>query len=551
MRLLTLPVQVGNIFIGGRNPIRLQSMVSYKTMDTEGVVEQSIKIIKAGGDLVRITAQSIEEAKNLKIIKENLLSQGFNNPLIADVHFNPAVAEVAARIVEKVRINPGNYIDKKTNKTTFTNAEYNSEIEKIALRLNPLVKICKEYGTAIRVGVNSGSLSERIIARYDDGVDGMVESALEFIKILENLSFKNFVLSIKSSDVKTMIFAYRKLVLRMIENGNIYPLHIGVTEAGEGEDGRIKSCAGIGSLLLDGIGDTVRVSLSEPPENEIPIASHLVGKFGSNNIFNENIKFIESDIDFFKRPIKSVLNIGGGNRPVVISDSKESKNADFVSRKNKIVVNSKIKEGEIDFEIISSENLNKKLNSALAVLEVNDDNIIELKNLINDFYKINRRIPIILKYTTSTNNYNELLVNTSALFSSLLVDGIGNGLWISAKNIDQEKLTELCFMILQANNLYQSYAEFVSCPTCGRTTFDLFEVLQKVKLKTSHLKNLKIAVMGCIVNGPGEMGSVDYGYVGSSTGKVNLYKGKNVVRKNVNEKEAIQALIDIIKENGD
>lgn len=521
MRLLTKEINVGNIGLGGKNPVRLQSMTSAKTMDTVATVEQCVRIFNAGADFVRITAQSIEEAKHLGIIKKELSKIGYKNPLIADVHFNPKVAETAARIVEKVRINPGNYSDKKSGKFNYTEAEYNLELEKIAEKIYPLLKICKEYGTALRIGVNHGSLSERITGKYGDTIEGMVASAMEFIKICEGYNFMNFALSMKSSNTKVMIYAYRLLVKTMIKHGNIFPLHLGVTEAGEGDEGRIKSAAGIGVLMNEGIGDTIRVSLTEDPENEIPVAKKIAEHFhNEEQSYTDKIKFPKSAFSYNRRKTISNKNIGGKNLPVVISGDADDKNADHF-----------INEIENQVSVIN--------------IDINS-NIQTIKNNIKD----SGSKPVIVNYNDSSEIFNDLMINSSADISAFLVDGLVDGIMISNEKF-KSKTTELALNILQANGLRRTKAEYISCPTCGRTSYNVFETLKKVKEKTSHLKNLKIAVMGCIVNGPGEMADADYGYVGSGNGKVSLYKGKLAVKKNIPEENAVEALIGLIKENGD
>jgi (E)-4-hydroxy-3-methylbut-2-enyl-diphosphate synthase len=496
-------------------------MTSTKTLDTKATVEQTIRIFDAGADFVRITAQSLEEAKHLAKIKKELSKHGYDKPLIADVHFNPKVAEEAARIVEKVRINPGNYSDKKTGKFDYSEFEYNLEIEKITERIFPLLQICKENGTALRIGVNHGSLSERIVSKYGDTVDGMVASAMEFINICESLNFQNIVLSMKSSNTKVMIYAYRLLAATMIKHENIYPLHLGVTEAGSGDEGRIKSAAGIGVLLNEGIGDTVRVSLTEDPEKEIPVAKKIAEHyFNKNQDYTKELIIPDNSFCYKRRESIAYQNIGGKNQPVVVSSSTNDKDADYFLND--------IKEDVTIFD------LNKRS---------------EIQT-VKDKIKAAGNKPVIINYNDSSDNFEDLLIKSSADISCFLADGLADGILINNKFFDY-KTTELAFNILQANGLRRSKAEFISCPTCGRTSYNVFETLKEVKEKTSHLKNLKIAVMGCIVNGPGEMADADYGYVGSGNGKVTLYKGNLAVKKNIPEAEAVDALISLIKINGD
>ena len=520
MRLLTREVKVGDIVLGGKNPVRLQSMTSTKTLDTKATVEQAIRIFDAGADFVRITTQSITEARNLSVIKNKLTKLGYRKPIIADVHFNPKVAEIAAQIIEKVRINPGNYSDKKSGKFKFSDLEYKTGVEKIADNIFPLLKICIENGTALRIGVNHGSLSERIVSKYGDTVEGMVASAMEFINICESYNFKNFVLSMKSSNTRVMIYAYRLLAETMIKHGNIYPLHLGVTEAGEGNEGRIKSAAGIGVLFKEGIGDTIRVSLTEEPEREIPVAKKIV-EYSNYNDKGFSSKLSKNSFHYFKRETSAYKNIGGSNKPVVITTNEEKKNADYLL-------------ADINGKILNIFDISK------------GSNFTDLKDKI----KNSGLKPAILNYNDFSESYEELMLRSASDISCLLVDGLADGIIINNSKY-KEQTTELAFNILQANGLRISKAEYISCPTCGRTSYNVTETLKKVKEQTSHLKNLKIAVMGCIVNGPGEMADADYGYVGSGNGKVTLYKGNRAVKKNIPEAEAVEALISLMKEQGD
>ncbi len=624
-RRKTNDVQIGDIPLGSNFPIRLQSMTTTDTMDTLGTVNQSIKMIDAGSDYVRITAPSIKEAKNLRNIKKELIKKGYNTPLIADIHFTPNAAEIAARIVEKVRINPGNYADtKKFNFISYSDQEYENEIERISKRFKPLIHICKEYGTAMRIGTNHGSLSDRIMSRYGDTPLGMVESALEFLRICKNENFHNIVLSMKSSNPIVMVEAYRLLVNRMSLENMHYPLHLGVTEAGEGEDGRIKSSVGIGTLLEDGIGDTVRVSLTEEPEFEIPVAKSLVNRY-LNRSEHKKIKKISinpiNPFEYKPRVTNKSLNIGSENVPRVILDlscvnEKELFNsihqigyqyvvkndkweisemgADYVYLGNNKInfkipgtlgviqnINTWDKNNKFSFPLITkkdieeddlqlSENLNfleiyahESINEILDFIKnqpklvlilktSNSHGLAEQRSFIMNIMNNNLKIPIIISRSYSNLSVSDFQIYASTDLGGLLVDGMGNGIFISAVNCGQLKnINESSFGILQATRTRITKTEFISCPSCGRTLFDLQEVTARIRLKTQHLKGLKIGIMGCIVNGPGEMADADYGYVGTGIGKISLYKKQEVVNRDVPMDEADQALINLIKENGD
>ena len=624
-RRKTNDVQIGDIPLGSNFPIRLQSMTTTDTMDTLGTVNQSIKMIDAGSDYVRITAPSIKEAKNLRNIKKELIKKGYNTPLIADIHFTPNAAEIAARIVEKVRINPGNYADtKKFNFISYSDQEYENEIERISKRFKPLIHICKEYGTAMRIGTNHGSLSDRIMSRYGDTPLGMVESALEFLRICKNENFHNIVLSMKSSNPIVMVEAYRLLVYRMSLENMHYPLHLGVTEAGEGEDGRIKSSVGIGTLLEDGIGDTIRVSLTEEPEFEIPVAKSLVNRY-LNRSEHKKIKKISTNpinpFEYKPRVTNKSLNIGSENVPRVILDlscenEKELFNSIHQIGYQYVVKNDKweISEMGADYVYLGNNKINFKIPGTLGVIQniniwdknnkfsfplitkkdIEEDDLQLSENLnfleiyahesineILDFIKNQPKLVLILKTSNShglaeqrsfimnimnnnlkipiiiSRSYSNLSVSDFQIYAStdlggLLVDGMGNGIFISAVNCGQLKnINESSFGILQATRTRITKTEFISCPSCGRTLFDLQEVTARIRLKTQHLKGLKIGIMGCIVNGPGEMADADYGYVGTGIGKISLYKKQEVVNRDVPMDEADQALINLIKENGD
>ncbi len=621
-RYLSRSVNIGGIALGGDNPIRVQSMTTTDTMDTVATVEQSIRIIEAGADYVRITAPSINEAKNLLNIKNELRKRGYSAPLIADIHFTPNAAEVAASIVEKVRINPGNYADKKKfNKVEYTEAEYESELERIRQKFTPLVKICKEHGTAMRIGTNHGSLSDRIMSRFGDTPIGMVESALEFLRICEDLNYHEIVLSMKASNPKVMVQAYRLLISKMEEEGMNYPLHIGVTEAGDGEDGRIKSSVGIGTLLEDGIGDTVRVSLTEEPEFEIPVALKLVQRYSGRIPHEEIPPIIDYPVDPFeysKRITSEIENIGGENVPVVIVNSNEKiyegpeglrdygylysasldkwnigdAAADYLylgskdisyelpGTLNKIFdyafwleqnagtdsfplltateyVNANKLSERKNFVKLTAEDLNdefilglkKNKNIILLLSSSNKHRMAALRRAVCELMNKGCNIPVVLDLEYDTSDEETLTIHASTDAGGMLTDGLGDGIRLSA-NIPPSKINSICFGILQATRTRISRTEYISCPSCGRTLFDLQETTAKIRSRTNHLKGVKIAIMGCIVNGPGEMADADYGYVGSGPGKITLYKGKEIVKRNIETEVAVDELIELIRENG-
>jgi (E)-4-hydroxy-3-methylbut-2-enyl-diphosphate synthase len=625
-RYVTREVFIGDIPLGGNNPIRIQSMTTTDTMDTQATVEQSIRIIESGADYVRITAPSMNEAKNLENIKKELHKRGYKAPLIADIHFTPNAAELAARIVEKVRVNPGNYADKKKFQVyNYTDDHYTAELDRIREKFTPLVLICKEYGTAMRIGTNHGSLSDRIMSRYGDTPLGMVESALEFVRICQDNNFYNIVLSMKASNPKVMVEAYRLLVNKMEEEEMNYPLHLGVTEAGEGEDGRIKSAVGIGTLLEDGLGDTIRVSLTEEPEFEVPVCKRLVERYTKR----ENTKYISPVIDcavvpainpfeYTRRQTAEINKTGGHHVPVVIislnevSSSEELSEigydydakldkwnindiaADYIYLKDKDInfnlpgtlkkifdydfwTSSKNKNDSfpllnheqyssasnlsdkqnfllLTFDDLSEDFISKLKNDSKTVLIFRTDNQNALTEIRAAFIKLsnhNVNLPVIIKREYNNIDEENLMLYSSTDVGGLLIDGLGDGIWLDSNIIDTNKLNNISFGILQATRTRISKTEYISCPSCGRTLFDLQETTAKIRNRTHHLKGVKIAIMGCIVNGPGEMADADYGYVGSGPGKITLYKGKEVVKRSINTEYALDELIALIKENGD
>lgn len=626
-RRKTIEVNIGGVPLGGNNPIRVQSMTTADTMDTAKTVAECVRLIEAGSEYIRITAPSVKEAENLQNIKNELRKMGYQVPLIADIHFTPNAAELAARIVEKVRINPGNYADRKRFEVIdYTEAEYQAELERIREKFVPLLKICKEYGTAMRIGTNHGSLSDRIMSRYGDNPLGMVESALEFLRIAEDEGFYNIVLSMKSSNPQVMVQAYRLLVQRLDEEGlKPYPLHLGVTEAGDGEDGRIKSAVGIGTLLEDGLGDTIRVSLTEDPEYEIPVAKKLVNRYLNRAETQKPI----TEIPFENYPInpyaytrlatQEVFNLGAKNVPRVIADlscfekievedlkqighfylpatdkwAMNDLGADFAylgSQKVPFMFPNGLKaiqnyqtweeEPQEAFPLMSEmeylsydkfsdtlnflllnvdetdlrgkllENLQKETLPLVLVLETNNPHALPaLRAFIVQLIQNKIHLPIIIRRKYETQDIEQLQIDASTDVGGLLVDGLGDGVMLSVAPDQVKEANSLAFGILQAARTRITKTEYISCPSCGRTLFDLQEVTAKIRKRTDHLKGVKIAIMGCIVNGPGEMADADYGYVGSGKGKITLYRGKEIVKKTVAEEKALDELINLIKED--
>ncbi len=655
MRLKTREVRIGNLLLGNNHPIRVQTMTTTDTMNTLATVEQTIRCIEAGAELVRITAPSKNEAENLLNIRNELHRRGYTTPLIADIHFTPNAAEIAARIIEKVRVNPGNYVDKKKFEfIDYTDQEYAEEIERIRERFTPLVKICLEHGTAMRIGTNHGSLSDRIMSRYGDTPMGMVESAMEFLRIARDENYHNIILSMKSSNPQVMVQAYRLLVRQMqLEFNECYPLHLGVTEAGDGEDGRIKSAVGIGTLLEEGIGDTIRVSLTEDPELEIPVCRNIVKRY-EGTVKDEPVPIPVPEVlpydrfNYTRRKTFGIDNIGASQVPVVIADLSNLTSispadlsnigykydeptdkwhisdaaADYIftgqaelsfalpgtlkvitspnhwltaSDKSKYFPiyagsgygTAEFKSDRLNFVMIdcySRANVNEELEWLLQI--ANDPRVViclssehprSLPAVRQMFIELlNRKIenPVIIMVDSNRNTIGEHLVHYSTEAGALFLDGFGDGISLGMttgsynddnlrKTLFQDEgriyrsnqtieqfLNNTAFSILQATRTRISRTEYISCPSCGRTLFDLQETTAKIRSVTNHLKGLKIAVMGCIVNGPGEMADADFGYVGSGPGKITLYKGKEVVKRSVNSDIAVEELINLLKENG-
>ncbi|HIP31977.1 MAG TPA: 4-hydroxy-3-methylbut-2-en-1-yl diphosphate synthase [Crocinitomicaceae bacterium] len=620
-RFKTRAINIGNVVIGGNNSIAIQSMTTVDTMDTQGSIDESIRMIDAGCEIVRLTAPSKKDAENLRNIKNGLIKLGYHTPLVADIHFTPNAAEVAAGIVAKVRVNPGNYADKKKfEEHNYTDDSYSEELERIEKKFTPLVLLCKQNKVAMRIGTNHGSLSDRILSRFGDTPEGMVESAMEFLRICIKHNYHSIALSMKASNTLVMVEAYRLLVATMKENGMNYPLHLGVTEAGDGEDGRIKSAVGIGALLEDGIGDTIRVSLTEKPEAEMPVAEKLLAKFDVSNLneFEIDDSEIELPYDPFhysRRETTDVLNIGDHHVPVVFADLSSVENikpshffgfglnysvnldkwnlsdaaADYVfigEQKINFELPGTIrivcsyenwKENYVNkkgfFPLVAKDDMTELTNDQLFFVKhsAEDLNVAFLENyptgvviLESDFtnktqlYRAfsaalaNHSIknPVILSDSPKTEDGETFQLWSSSNLGSLFIDGFGDGIWLKG-GFPAQLINSTSFGILQATRRRISKTEYISCPSCGRTLFDLQETTAKIRAKTSHLKGLKIGIMGCIVNGPGEMADADYGYVGTGVGKIHLYKEQNVVRKNVPEAEAVDALIELIRENGD
>ena len=650
-RFITKEVKVGNLIIGGGHPVRVQTMTTTDTMDTEKTVAQVIKCIEAGAELVRITAPSKKEADNLANIKAALRAKGYTTPLVADIHFTPNAAEIAATIVEKVRVNPGNYVDKKKfEQIEYTDAEYIEEIERIRERFSPLVLICKQHGTAMRIGTNHGSLSDRIMSRYGDTANGMVESAMEFLRIARSLDYHQIILSMKSSNPQVMVQAYRLLLQQMHnEFGECYPLHLGVTEAGDGEDGRIKSAIGIGTLLEDGIGDTIRVSLTEDPELEIPVCKDIVKRYNGQvaALSNANVlpinKLTYSPFEYKRRVSKVIKNIGGHHVPVVIADlshltdiTRESLVAIGYTH-NKAIDKWSIGDAAADYVYTGDKRIEFDLPGTLRVVtpiknwdashttqqfplfntdefvatthksdainfvmvdcystasQIVDEQLLTIakdptvvfclssqlqhampavRRMFVKLMELDIDSPVILMTDSNGITTDEHLIHFATETGALLLDGMGDGIclgvtekvylaaqgkmanlsgrnYLSNASIEQF-LNATCFGILQATRTRISKTEYISCPSCGRTLFELQETTARIRKVTNHLKGLKIAIMGCIVNGPGEMADADFGYVGSGPGKITLYKGKEVMKRNIDSDVAVDELIQLLKEN--
>ncbi|MFN9798827.1 MAG: (E)-4-hydroxy-3-methylbut-2-enyl-diphosphate synthase, partial [Bacteroidota bacterium] len=622
-RVPTREVRIGSVMMGGNNPIRLQSMTTTDTMDTAATVAQSIRMIEAGCELVRITAPSKSEAENLRPIRDALRMAGYDAPLVADIHFTPNAAEVAAGIVEKVRVNPGNYADKKKfEEIEYTDESYAAELQRIRERFTPLVLLCKQHGTAMRIGTNHGSLSDRILSRYGDTPHGMVESAMEFIRICRDHDFHDLVISMKASNPQVMVQAYRMLAHTMLKEGMGYPLHLGVTEAGDGEDGRIKSAVGIGTLLEDGLGDTVRVSLTEEPEAEIPVAAALVKRYAqrANHEPIPNERSAVNPFEYSRRHSTAVLQTGGKNVPRVVMDFSHRDEitaaslfavgcqysvpldkwnltdmaCDFIYTGAKPVsfeipgtlgilmdteawrahanadrrypvftapqyAESSPRHAEMNWVRASLADLTPEFidllkNDSTALLLLETKNAHGLAEQRAAFFRLMNagcEVPVVVSRAYAGLSEDEFMLYSATDFGGLLIDGLGDGIFVSASDIPMQRVNSAAFGILQATRTRISRTEYISCPSCGRTLFDLQETTAKIRARTSHLKGVKIGIMGCIGNGPGEMADADYGYVGTGPGKITLYKEKTVVKKNVPEEQAVDELIALIRVPGE
>ncbi|MDF7811757.1 (E)-4-hydroxy-3-methylbut-2-enyl-diphosphate synthase [Hymenobacter sp. YC55] len=636
-RRLSREVKIGDLPMGGLNPIRVQSMTTVDTMDTLGSVEQTLRMVEAGCEYVRITAPSVKEAQNLLEIKKELRKRGCNVPLIADIHFTPNAAELAARIVEKVRVNPGNYADKKKfDFIEYTDATYQAEVDRIRERFRPLVQICKQYGTAMRIGTNHGSLSDRILSRYGDTPLGMVESALEFLRLCEEENYYDVVLSMKASNTQVMVQAYRLLVQKLDEEGlQPYPLHLGVTEAGEAEDGRIKSAVGIGTLLEDGLGDTVRVSLTEAPEAEAPVAKALIDRYTNRAATADPIRPLleEEPLDPFqyhRRVTHEVMNFGGLNVPRVVADLSRLPRLEYADLRaaghlyssfldkfqmsdlgadyiytgerpvpfmlpnglKEIVTHSAWVDGgqrldhypllTADTYLADFTKLHPQLNFLVVELDTLDAGLLErlrtetrvvltlsttnthampeLRRAFFDLLDYGVTCPVVVRRMYTAHNMPQTQLDAATDVGGLLIDGLGDGIALCTDLLpeqeqdawlhDIDQFNQLSFGILQAARTRMSKTEYISCPSCGRTLFDLQETTAMIRKRTDHLKGVKIGIMGCIVNGPGEMADADYGYVGVGKGKIALYRGQEVIKKAVPEAQAVDELIELMREDG-
>ena len=547
-RRITSEVTIGNITIGGTAPIRVQSMANTDTNHVEASVAQATRIKEAGGELVRFTTQGIREAQSMKLIHEQLRARGVNVPLVADIHFNPKVAEEAAQYIEKVRINPGNFVAGKT--TDYTDEEFAAERNKIHEKLRTLISICKQHHTAIRIGVNHGSLSPRIMNRYGDTPEGLAASCMEFLELCQLENFHQIVISVKASNTLVMVQAVRLLVQKMDTAGFHYPLHLGVTEAGEGEDGRIKSAVGIGALLADGIGDTIRVSLSEDPECEIPVAKLLVDYIGTRKQHQPIIGVVAPVFNpyvYTRRLTKAIGIVGGNHHPVVVA----SKKGNYEPMPDYILEDTNLPMRSLSYPELNEQVLNElKSTPQIVLLHSNHKNPVgEMRAFFHRLLAENITVPVIIARHYNEANVESLQIKVGADLGGLLLDGFGDGIMLTNEqnNITNEAINSIAFGVLQAARRRVSRTEYISCPSCGRTLFDLQTTVAKVKAATSHLKNLKIAVMGCIVNGPGEMADADYGYVGAGKGRVSLYRKNECIEKNIAEEEAVEKLLALIE----
>ena len=559
-RRATVEVNVGGVKIGNGHTIKVQSMTNTGTMDTDGSVEQVIRIVDKGGELVRLTTQGNREAVNLGNIKEQLVARGYKVPLVADVHFNASVADTATRYADKVRVNPGNYVDtaRTFKHIDYTDAEYAEELKRLRERFVAFLNLCKAEGKAVRVGVNHGSLSDRIMSRYGDTPSGVVESCMEFLRICRDEDFKDVVVSIKTSNTSMMVTTVRRLVRVMAEEGIAYPLHLGVTEAGDAEDGRIKSAVGIGALLADGIGDTLRVSLAEAPENEIPVAKELVD-YVTVRAGHAVIEALPYDGFNYEEPVRRATSavgiVGGGNVPVIIGGVTYDKDvkADFLAADIDLQKVKNAVDGAfvaISLDDLTVENIEriKALKDIVLVASSQHANPVgELRAVVHTLVNNGVVAPVIIRRAYNEKSVDTLRLKAASDLGVLLIDGLVDGIWLENSVGTATEINSIAFGILQATRARISKTEYIACPGCGRTMYDLQGTLARIKAATAHLKGLKIGVMGCIVNGPGEMADADYGYVGAARGKVSLYRKKECVEKNIPEEEAIEKLLQLIE----
>ncbi len=597
-RQKTWEVNIGGVPVGGDNPIRIQTMTDTDTSDTDAIVEQIIRLIKAGADYVRVTVKSITDAENLKNIKSELVARGYKTPLIADIHFNPRLAEIAAKSISKVRINPGNFYDKRAQfiNKIYSDEEYKQELHKIEDQFIPFLKMLKENNTALRIGTNHGSLSDRVMSRYGDTPSGMVESVMEFLRICKKVDFNDVVISIKSSNTRVMVYTVRLLNYKMRLEDIKYPLHLGVTEAGEGEDGRIKSAVGIGALLADGIGDTIRVSLTERPVREIPVALKLVNhvkSFQGHEPITAPLIAQPNPFEYERRSTRPVLNMGGEELPVVVADLGDRSLQEMIPIRGKLIPDYFLSGNKIldihgeEYPIITLEEylfestrwgrmkfirtnkmefdrfmdkhpeiitkLKQTRKTVLILESFNKNPMAELRAFFMSLETHIWKVPVILHRRYNEETLEDLQIKASVDFGGLFLDGYGDGICISndSENITFTELKDLSFGILQASRMRTSKTEFISCPGCGRTLFNLHETTLKVKAHFKHLDHLKIGIMGCVVNGPGEMGDSDYGFVGAGNNKVNLYKGLKPIKRHIPYEDAVEELEQLIRENGD
>ncbi len=597
-RQTTSITEIGKVPLGSEYPIRIQSMTDTDSRDTEATVKQIIRIVKAGAEYVRVTVKGINDAENLKNIKKELVARGYETPLIADIHFNPRLAEIAAKYVAKIRINPGNFYDKRARfeHHIYTDQEYKEELRKIEEQFIPFLKVLKKTNTALRIGANHGSLSDRIMSRFGDTPSGISESVMEFLRICKKVDYNNVVISIKSSNTRMMVYTVRMLNKKMRVEDMEFPLHLGVTEAGEGEDGRIKSAVGIGALLVDGIGDTIRVSLTEEPENEIPVAKKMidhVSTYRNHEPISASLFAQTNPFEYERRSVRPVINMGGKQPPIVLADLRERSMYEILPLRGKQIPEYFLKNDHVydiegnSYPILSIEDylyggthwgqmkfirtnkpefdrfmaanpeiimkLKQTRKTVLILESFNKNPSAELRAFFMNLETHIWKVPVIIHRKYKEARLENLQIKASIDLGGLLIDGYGDGVCITNEgdSVTFTDLKDLSFSILQASRMRVTKTEFISCPGCGRTLFDLHETTKKIKAHFKHLNHLKIGVMGCVVNGPGEMGDSDYGFVGAGPGNVNLYKGQSLKKRHIPFEMAVYELETLIRENGD